>query len=249
LRDQDALPLLQFFSFEWYPFDEVCAPVAPQLASAKQLLTRSLERLVSDGVPRSVPWFLTEYGYSAYGSQAEVELPGALLNAGAVATFFEFGGAKTFLYGYEPGELINEQPCSWGNNMIFLSGPRLQRMPTYYGAQLLMQRWVQAAGGEHAMFAAHVNDRSLSVYALRRPDETLSLLLLNNDKQRDITVRLPLAEQAEIHQYSPAQYRWLAAGEDGRPVRNRRPVQFRSDNTPLTLPAYSLTVATGKPIR
>ncbi|MDQ2946922.1 MAG: discoidin domain-containing protein, partial [Acidobacteriota bacterium] len=134
-REQNALNLLQFFSFEWYPFDEVCKPVAPQLVKARELLTRSLERLAKDGVPRNIPWFMTEYGYSAYGSAAEVDLPGAILNADTVGTFLAFGGAKAFLYGYEPGELLHERPCTWGNHMLFLSGPPLHNMPTYYGAQ------------------------------------------------------------------------------------------------------------------
>jgi len=137
MRDRGALPTLQFFSFEWYPFDEVCKPVAPQLAAASALLTRSLERMAQDGVSRNIPWFMTEYGYSAYGSQAEVDLPGAILNVDSVATFLAFGGAKAFLYGYEPGDLLHEASCTWGNNMLFLSGPQLQKMPTYYSAKIL----------------------------------------------------------------------------------------------------------------
>src|SRR5207244_11920195 len=104
----------------------------PQLAPASAFQTASLQRVTNDGAPRNIPWFMTEYGYSAYGSQAEVDLPGAILNADSVATFLAFGGARTFLYGYEPGDLLHEAACTWGNNMLFLSGHPLQKMPSYF---------------------------------------------------------------------------------------------------------------------
>src|SRR6266478_4490723 len=119
-----------------------CTRLTPTFEPAA-LLTRSLERLAHDGVSRNIPWFMTEYGYSAFGSQAEVDLPGAILNADSVATFLAVGGAKTFLYGYEPGDLLHEVPCTWGNNMLFLNGPPLQKMPAYYAAKMLAEEWTQ----------------------------------------------------------------------------------------------------------
>jgi hypothetical protein len=226
LRDQGALPALQFFSFEWYPFDEVCKPVAPQLSVASALLTRSLERLAGDGVSRNIPWFMTEYSYSAFGSQAEVDLPGAILNLDVVATFLAFGGAKTFLYGYEPGNLLHEASCTWGNNMLFLSGPRMQKMPTYYAARLLAEEWTQRDGGRHAIYRAWTDDPKIAVYALQRPDGLLSVLLLNKDPGRQVTVRVPMGEYVDGQQYSRVQYEWLAAGAKGHPKRNDPPVRI-----------------------
>ena len=42
LKRRGRLSDYSFFSFEWYPFDDVCAPVAPQLARAPKILEDSL---------------------------------------------------------------------------------------------------------------------------------------------------------------------------------------------------------------
>jgi hypothetical protein len=245
MGDRGALSALQFFSFEWYPFDDVCKPVAPQLAAVSSMLTRSLKSAADDGVSRNIPWFITEYGYSAFGSQAEVDLPGAILNVESVATFLAFGGAKTFLYGYEPGDLLHEAPSTWGNNMSFLSGPPLQKMPTYYAAKLLAEEWTQPSGGRHAMYPASTDDPKIAAYALERPDGLLSVLLLNKDPGRQVTVRVPMNGPAEVHQYSRAQFEWRAAGANGHPVRNNPPVKIVASDGVVRLPSYSITVVRG----
>ena len=245
MHDHDALSALQFFSFEWYPFDDVCKLVAPQLLAMSKMLTRSLEGLAQDGVSRKIPWFMTEYGYSSFGSQAEVDLSGAILNADSVATFLAFGGAKTFLYGYEPDDLLHEASCTWGNNMLFLSGPPLQKMPTYFGAKLLTQEWAKPEGGRHVMYAASTDDPQIGAYAVERPDRLLSILLLNKNPVKRLSVRVPLNGRAEVFQYSPAQYRWHAAGADGHPLRNNPPARNAIDHGVVKLPPYSITVVRG----
>src|SRR5207253_785478 len=122
LKERRHLNEYAFFSFEWYPFDDVCQPTAPQLAEETQLLKDSLARMQDAGLTRTIPWMITEYGYSAFGGRAEMDIEGALLNADTVATFLTQGGAQTFLYGYEPNEIIQEVDCSSGNNMLFLLG-------------------------------------------------------------------------------------------------------------------------------
>jgi hypothetical protein len=245
MRDRDALHLIQFFSFEWYPFDEVCKPVAPQIGAAAELLTRSLERLRSDGVTANIPLFMTEYGYSAFGARAEVDLPGAILNADTVGAFLAFGGAKTFLYGYEPGELLHEASCTWGNNMLFLNGSPLRKMPTYFAARLLARQWTHPSGGRHTMYAAHTDDPKIGAFAVERPDGALAILILNKDPARAVTVRVPLSWRADVHQYSRAQYEWHAAGANGHPVRSNPPVTSVVRGGEVRLPPYSITAVVG----
>lgn len=241
LRSHDSM--FGFFSFEWYPFDDVCDPVAPQLQRASKLLRGSLERLARDGVPRDIPWYMTEYGYSAFSSQAEVDLPGAIFNADIVATFLGFGGTKAFLYGYEPGEPLHEKPCAaaWGNHMMFLEGTPPARLPTYYGAKLLRREWALEAGGLHTLYPTDFDGG----YAVARPDGTWAFLLLNKDPVRAVTVSVPLEPGFEIHQYSPAQYEWKANGAKGKPGRNEPPTVRVSQAREIVLPAYSITVAKG----
>ncbi len=89
LKSRQRLADFGFFSFEWYPFDDLCQETPPkQLARHPALLAQTLRRLEQDGVPKDIPWIITEYGYSSFAGQAEVELPAALLNAEIVLQWF-----------------------------------------------------------------------------------------------------------------------------------------------------------------
>ena len=61
---------------------------------------------------------MTEYGYSVFAGRPEVDIEGALFNADTVGAFLSLGGAKPYLYGYEPNYLQDELKCSWGNLML-----------------------------------------------------------------------------------------------------------------------------------
>ncbi|MGB5063004.1 MAG: discoidin domain-containing protein, partial [Candidatus Competibacter sp.] len=170
---------LAFVSFEWYPFDDICAPPGPHLLQGPQLLAEALDDLHEQGLPASVPLLMTEYGYSAFATQAEVDLPGALFNADTVGQFLTLGGAATYLYGYEPSPLEREPNCaSWGNNTLFLSDNRRRiraRTATYYGARLLTRQWIGAADQPHDVYSGHLDlagkDAALvSAYPILRPN-------------------------------------------------------------------------------
>src|SRR6266481_1559248 len=48
-----------FFSFEFYPFDNICANVAPQLLETPKRLSAMLASLRAYGVPTDIPWLMT----------------------------------------------------------------------------------------------------------------------------------------------------------------------------------------------
>ena len=50
-----------FFSFEFYPFDNICADAAPLLLEIPERLGAMMASLRRDGVPADIPWFMTEY--------------------------------------------------------------------------------------------------------------------------------------------------------------------------------------------
>jgi hypothetical protein len=257
-----------FFSFEWYPFDEVCDPTAPQLAESPDLITAAHARFSENETLRRIPWLVTEYGYSAFGSRAEVDLEGALLNAEVVGMFLIMGAERLYLYGYEPNELIEEKDCTWGNNMLFLmdSKARIQyRTATYWGARLLTHEWIGPPDQPHQIFPAlsdihnDSGEALVTAFALERPDGQWSVLLLNKDPTRThaISIRFQSAETdrdrtfagaADLYQFSTRQYLWQVDGERSHPLRDEPPEHFVLSNTAgeIILPPYSMTVVRGR---
>ncbi|BDI29986.1 hypothetical protein CCAX7_20370 [Capsulimonas corticalis] len=263
LRAHGAARELGFFSVECYPYDAMCVPPAPQLAALPKLLSDAMERWRRAGIPTDIPWFITEYGYSAYAGQPEVDLPGALLNAELVAYFVTHGGAGAYFYGCEPNTLIKEldQCNTWGNLSLFQSDDdRHIQSPfaAYYGAKLLTQEWSQPGAKSLELYPAICTvagsraPSPVTAYAARRPDGRWSLLLLNKDPKRSYRVQVGfqssqrLSGPVTLLQYGPSQYRWHPADDHGYASPNRPPLRtIISANTGVTLPPYSLTVERG----
>jgi hypothetical protein len=263
LRVHGHMRDLGFFSFECYPFDHLCGPSAPQLASLPGLIRDAMARWRQDGVPQNIPWLITEYGYSAYAGQPEVDLPGALLNADLVAYFLTHGGSGAYFYGCEPNTLIKElDECeTWGNLSLFQSDDdRHIQSPfaAYYGARMLTQEWAQPGAKPLALYPAVCKVQgtrtpsSVTAYAARRSDGRWSILLLNKDPKRSygVRVKLPLpihfAGSVDFIQYGPAQYRWHARGDRGYASPNLPPKRTSiSPDAIANLPPYSLTVVRG----
>ena len=252
-----------FFSFEWYPFDDGCAGTAHQLAEHPAILSRVLERLQRDGLSRDIPWFISEYGYSAFGCRAEVDIEGALLNAETVGLFLTLGGDRVYLYGFEPGSLMDELSCnSWGNNAMFLADEKGEAAATtaiYWAARLINEQWVQPGGGVHQVFAAESDavadgQPMVTAFAVRRPDGTWGLLVINKDPLRQYRLsfdfdfggsgeRTKASGDIDLYRYSREQYEWKADGPDGRAVVNAPPRYDRlRAGEPIFVPPYSISV-------
>ena len=258
-----------FFSFEFYPFDNVCADPAPHLLKIPALLGAMITSLRHDGLPSGIPWLMTEYGYSVFGGRPEVDIEGALFNADTVGAFLSLGGAKPYLYGYEPNYLQDELKCSWGNLMMLQLRPKtdqLNRLSTYYAAQLLTKEWLQPVNEQHEMFpvtikangADRVTRPAVTAYAVRRPDKQWALLAINKDPKRaaqlNVEFNLLSAKQplsfvghVDVIQFSRQQYTWHDGGPNGHPIRSLPPAQFTQEASPnFELPPYSLTILRGK---
>ena len=260
-----------FFSFEFYPFDNVCADSGPQLLKIPRRLGAVLKSLRADGVPSNIPWLMTEYGYSVFGGRPEVDIEGALFNADTVGAFLTLGGAKSYLYGYEPNYLQDELKCSWGNLMMLQLIPKrdqLNRLSAYYAAQLITKEWMQPINEPHEIFLVTVNKMkngahevmrpTVTAYAVRRPDKQWTLLAINKDPKRaaelNVEFNLPGAKQlvgfvgqVEVIQFSRTQYAWHADGPNGHPIRSLPPTHHIEEaSSPCELLPYSLTVLRGK---
>ena len=257
-----------FFSFEFYPFDNICADAAPQLLETPKRLGAMITSLRTDGVPTAIPWLLTEYGYSVFAGRHEVEIEGALFDADTVGTFLTLGGSKPYLYGYEPNFLQNELNCSWGNLMMLQLNPnsdQLTRLSAYHAAQLITKEWMQPISETHEIFPVTITQRkptlshAVSLFAVRRPDKQWALLAINKHPNRTarLSVRFTSSEtqrqvsfagEVSVIQFSRNQYLWHDDGPDGHPIRSLPPANFRQKAASIyELPPYSLTVLRGTP--
>jgi len=254
-----------FFSFEWYPFDDVCEATAPQLVQAPKLLNDAWKEMQRRGVPRNIPWIISEYGYSAFAARAEIDIAGALLNADIVGKFLTLGGDQAFLFGYTPSEILREVPCTAGNNMLFLmdeDGKITQRFATYFGARLLTQEWLKPGDEVHEVYPASSDVRDvdgnqlITAYAVHRPDGLWSVLLINKDPKRAFPLTFVIKSAggarsfegpADIYQYSPRQYVLGGSGGNPYPIKADEPEHQVTDaSAPVSLPPYSLTIIRGK---
>ena len=256
-----------FFSFEFYPFDNLCADAAPQLLEIPSRLGSMLASLRTDGVPTDIPWLMSEYGYSVFSGRHEVDIQGALFNADTIGAFLTFGGSKAYQYGYEPNYLQDELKCSWGNLMMLQLNPKndqLNRLSAYYAAQLITKEWMQSTNETHEIFPVAIKQKkpaslsAVTVYAVRRLDKRWALLAINKHPNRaarlNVQFSLPETRQpvgfigdVEVIQFSRQHYAWRDDGPNGHPIRSLPPARSSRQASPsYDLPPYSLTVLRGK---
>ena len=98
---------LRFFSFEWYPFDNVCVPTAPQLAAAPAMLSGLLGRLQRSGLSTDIPWIISEYGLLC-----------------ALCISIQLVRHSGFLGGHCPGR--PRQSYKWASISLLFCGGRIQ---------------------------------------------------------------------------------------------------------------------------
>jgi hypothetical protein len=266
LRDRNRLEDYKFLSFEWYPFDDLCQRPNRQLLDQPQRLAEVFKAFRSQGVSVSIPWIISEYGYSAFVGRTLVELPSALLNADIVGQFLSLGGKTAYLYGYEPSSPTNQvKRCAgYGKWMLFeadSTGQAHWPMPIYFAARLLTHEWAQPVNQPHSLYAAssdirdHRDRQIVTAYAVRRPDQKWSILLVNKDSRHAYSVKIAFRRHtslapafmgmSEVFQYSRQQFVWRASETQGHPVRSEPPQRFRVINSQVTLPPFSLTVVRG----
>jgi hypothetical protein len=249
MKRKGCLDRYNFFSFEWYPFDDVGGAPGPKLHANTDLLARVLTRLQTDGLSSAIPWFITEYGYSAFAGPPEVDLPGAILDLDTVGTFLESGGAGAYLYGYEPECPIAEKKGLYGNLMILEAdddGQARWRLPAFWAAWLMTHAWCVLDDSPHRMVRSSIEGdpgHDLSAYSVLRPDGTLATLILNRSGDRSwrLNVGNLFGARPRAYRYGRSEYAWLDRGENGHPVRSLEPRSF-SLTGPVLLPPFSITV-------
>lgn len=268
LQARGALDTLGFFSFEHYPFEKVCGNFGEQLREDTDLLNRQMKSTATAGVPKSIPWIISEYGFSPFSGRAMSEIPSALLAADIVGNFLTLGGNAAFMFGYPPDVPINQEyACAgYGNMMLFqadAAGRAAWPMPVYYAERMMMVDWGDPPDQRHEVFAARARAKDakgrpyVTAYPLRGPDGRWSVMLINRDERRPHRVRVVFRRRGtgdyafgaqqplSAIQYAPQDYIWLDRGPASHPIRDLPPRRSAIAGGAVLLPAFSLTVVRG----
>lgn len=260
LQSHGSLNSFKFFSFEWYPFDEVCDSSAPQLQEHPYHLQKAMQDLKEISQLKNIPFYITEYGYSAFGGINDMEIQSALMNADIVGQFLTLGGSKAFLYGLEPGTPDIGTRCAPGNNMILGmddEGKVSYRTATYYGAVMMKKYWAHPSDQTLKVYpvSSTIKNKSgeelVSAYALLCPDSTWSLMIVNKDPKQSYKINIDVEKGNQntflhfplsCYQYSGKEYQWHVDGANSRPSKSLPPEEKIIHRGLIALPPYSLTV-------
>ena len=262
LAARNRLGDLGFYAFEHYPFDDICGDIPAKLVEQDHQMHGLMARLAAEGVPRTIPWIISEYGFSAYSGRAMAELPSALLMANIIGQFLDEGGSVAYLYGYGPNVPVNQHmACAgYGNMMLHMAdraGQATVPMPAFHAARMISQDWLMPSGGTHLMLASAVSGVDgewLRSHAVRRPDGRLGILLINRSPTTAYSLAIgtrnaagelaTLRGPAALVEFGPAQYGWVDDGPRSHPARSDPPARslIPGGELRISLPPQTLAV-------
>jgi hypothetical protein len=268
LKERGRLNDLAFFSFEHYPL-EPCKITWSTLYDEPRLVTGILKTWRGDGLPASIPMFITESNIAWQSAEAFVDIFGGLWLADYIGAFLAGGGDAVYHFHYLPMKLArgcNESVGTFGLFTVDDAYQIGQKTSQFFASQLLNLEWMQPGDGEHRVFpaASDITDSAghvlVTAYALQRPDRQWSLLVINKDQENAQKVRVAFHDggrssesyfngPTSVVTFGSAQYQWHptpiggSADPDGPAARSTVSAE---ENTTYTLPAASITVLRGQ---
>lgn len=230
LRQHGRLNDLAFFSFEHYPY-EGCKLNWASLYDEPELVSHIMQVWRDDGLPANIPMFITESNLSSATSETYMDLFAGIWLADYIGSFLNAGGSAVYYFHYLP--LVMEHGCndSPGTFGMFTVGPGFeiqQPLSQFFTSQMINLEWVQPGAGEHDVFPAKgdLDDGAghalITAYALKRPDEQWSLMIVNRDQLNAHKVKIAFQGQdaavqnsfqgtVEIATFGSKQYQWHPA--------------------------------------
>jgi F5/8 type C domain len=227
LRAHHAMNELSFFSFEHYPYTP-CTFNWASLYDEPELITHIVQVWHDDGLPPSVPLYLTESNLSSATSESYMDIFGGLWLADYIGSYLEAGGNKVFYFHYLP--LRMEPGCnnSPGTFSMFKVGPSYQieqRLSQFYASRMINFEWLQHEGENTVYPATAVVDdgaghKLVMAYAVHRADGLWSVMLVNQDQHVKHTVKVVFEKDGKavgfagpLHEavFGSEQYHWHPA--------------------------------------
>ena len=264
LRAHGALRELAFMSFEHYPFDgcEHGAALLHDLQSEPAIVRTVTNAWRSDGLPASIPMYVTEANFSAVNfTQTPMTIEGALWLADYMAGFLENGVRGVVYYQYEPVPLSQNSQCprDWGNLTMFVAGrdARIRANGAqFYGSRMIAREWLDPNNGTQDLFPSRSDSPLVTAYAVRRAENQWSVMLVNKCKC-SVPVEIGFGRDgphdsrftgaiAQV-QYGSAQYAWRARGAASAASPNDPPLHTSLQaQRSVILPSESIVVLRGE---
>jgi hypothetical protein len=200
LRQHTRMQDLQFFSFEHYPYEPRHITWGT-LYDEPELTRHIVDVWHTDGLPGSVPFFITQSNLSSSTSETYEDIFSGLWLADYVGSFLSSGGSGIYYFHYLP--LQFERGCndSAGTFGMFTVHPDYsidQPLAQFFVSQLINHEWLQADGVNQVFPAStDISDGAghvlVTAYAVKRPDGQWSVMLINKDQNNGHRVRAEFA--------------------------------------------------------
>jgi hypothetical protein len=218
-------------------------------------------------VPLEVPLMITEDHLAAELTGPMSTIFSALWLADNVGAFFEGGGAVFHHSPIQP-ESVHNSCLGWATWSNFVADQDYNisgYTALYFAARMINLEWVQHRSGTHQMFSSSTDIKDeqgnvlVTSYAVRRPDGSWSLMLVNRDENNDHIVRVVFEGERNkpgsflgsvaMTTFGSRQYVWKDEGPASHADPDGPPVAMTvasSPQTTFTLPKASITVLRGK---
>jgi hypothetical protein len=229
LRAHGRMQDLAFFSFEHYPY-EPCKTPWSSLYEEPQLVSHIMEVWRNDGLPDSIPMFITESNLSSGDSETYLDNFASLWLADYIGSFLNAGGNAVYYFHYLPLRFdrgCNDSPGTFGMFHVDSDYKILQPLSQFFASGLITREWVQPGNEVNTVFPAssNVDDGAghtlVTAYALHRPDGKWSVMLVNRDQSVAHKVRIVFDDgtknafgfqgKVDTFAFGKAQYQWHAA--------------------------------------
>jgi hypothetical protein len=233
LKRRGHLNDLAFMSYEHYPFHNCDSGALRRddLLAEPALVRHMAQTWRADGVPLNVPLLETEDNFSADGTGAPQRVYGALWAGDFFGASLASGISYATFYQAEPEPLdFNERCETWGAYNPYIVDDRYTvraKGAAYYALRLLTQDWALPGDGPHGVYpvtSSLGDDKPLvTAYALKRPDGTWSVLIVNKAAAaRSVSIAFGASGARFVGTVSVAsfgreQYRWRGRGASDGP--------------------------------
>jgi hypothetical protein len=266
LKGHGRIQDLAFFPFEHYPY-EPCKISWGSLYDEPTLMSHIMQVWRDDGLPASVPMFVTESNDTWNTGESSVDIFGALWLADYAGSFFAAGGGALYYFHYLPLGIHPGCNESMGTFGMFTTDKAYNvEKPTsqFFASQLINTEWVLPGSGVHKVYAASgdlvdgAGHSLVTAYALERPDGSWSLMLVNRDQENAHSVHIEFDDggagkrffngPVSVTTFGSAQYQWHPTNQGGFPDPDGPAAKATITGYPdsvYELPRASMTVLRG----